>query len=215
MHSKIWPIMSMGLLTLSVLVISEAPLAQAQNASLRGDYNLTYTRTCAQEAVAGSSIPIGPFVLTGVVNFDGSGGGSLSGRQFLLASTTGGSFIGTVGAGIDDGSGNEFFLPQADVTSCGVTYSVNANGTFSQTINSCILTFQTGGGTLFEGNTASLSGITISGTLNLDGNILVLDSAFSVEPASDVETFTWTSGPNIGLGNKRICKGSGLATSQR
>ncbi|MDH5564969.1 MAG: hypothetical protein OEY91_15275 [Nitrospirota bacterium] len=211
MRSKIWPIMFMGLLALSVLVVDEVPLAQAQNTSLRGDYNFTFTRTCSQAAVSGSSNPVGPFVLTGVVHFDGAGGGSLSGRQFLLGT----AFNGTVGAGIDDGNGSEFFIPQADITSCGVTYSVSANGSFSQTMNSCILTFQTGGGTIFEGNTASLSGLTISGTLNLDGNVLVLDSSLSVEPATDVETFTWTSGPNSGIASKRICKGAGLATSQR
>ncbi len=166
MRSKIWSIIFMGLLALSVLVVAEVPLAQAQNASLRGDYNFTFTRTC--EASDGAGTPLGvptfAIVMAGNLTYDGLGAGSFSGQGFLVAP---GALNGT------------------DQT-CSVSYTVNSDGSVLHQF-SCNLTFTSGS---LNTQTATLTGNEVLGQLSLDGTVIVLSNT-----APNIETFTLGANP--------------------
>jgi len=149
------------------------------DASLRGDYSMTATRTCNDAA----QTILFTIVVRGTSTFDGSGGGSFNGQSLAITPQT----------------------AQAN-QSCTVIYTVNADGTFTQQMN-CNLTFSAGPD---AGNTATLNGIQIQGQLSLDGTVILLS-----DTAINVETFTWTSGPNNGIVSTRECNTSGSATSRR
>lgn len=164
-----------------LVFLSAATDADAQfNGALRGEYNITATRACKVVDTA-SAFTV---VVRGKVSYDGAGNGN---------------FVGAVLA-VDSVSANT-----VDQT-CTVTYTVNADGTFTQQLN-CNLTFTNGPNI---GNTATLTGITQQGQLSLDGTVNLVSDV-----ADNVETFTITSGPQSGFTNQRICNSSGTATSRR
>lgn len=218
-----------------------AAVAQ-QEASLRGKYNLGFTRWCEQPALAtgnpspqpdlSASVELGRFTLDGVATFDGDGTGSFSGTQVFPASGAQG-FFGEV---LNDGTTNFLFIQH--LVSCpDVSYTVATNGQLRVSLGTCTLTVLPGsgsgspdGGTTWvplAGSTATMTNIQIEGRMSLDGTIIGLTSTTTgeslaglpspAEVAADVEFFIWVTGPFAGLGpgQKRLCKGNGLATSQR
>jgi hypothetical protein len=195
------------------LLLSLWPSADAQFAgALRGDYKVTLTRTCAFDALLNTPTSgqttgsiAGPFNITGTLTYNGTGGGSLNGQQTYATAS------GTSGTGIDVGGGSEIIVNQANV-SCPITYTMNPDGTFTQTMN-CTLTFTLGGPPPQPGQTVTLNGITLQGQLALDGTVLI----FGTPPAAPaaVETNTVTTGTNAGFTNKRFCTNTGSATSRR
>lgn len=195
------------------LLPSGTAIAETKDDSLRGDYSLTVTRTCAVEGpemiappgpsgertgVGGGGLT-GPFTLRGTVHYDGTGEGTFTGKQFLALGT------GAVGTGTATSSGNEIFIEQATVN-CVVTYTVNPNRSVTQRMN-CAFTFTAGPQ---AGHTATLNGITQEGQLSPDGSILLLSHA-----ATAMETFTLHDGSAAEIPRQRICNGSGMATSLR
>ena len=206
------PVSMIVLIVLS-LIPSATASAEAQHDSLRGDYSLTLTRTCAvegpemivpqgpggeQTGIGGGGV-IGPFTLQGTVHYDGTGEGTFTGRQTLAVGT------GPVGTGTATGSGNEIFVEQATVH-CAVTSTVNPNRSVTQRMN-CTLTFTTGP---HAGHTATLNGITQEGHLSPDGSVLLLSHT-----ATTMEIFTPHDGPAAEIPRHRICNGNGMATSLR
>lgn len=191
-------------LTLLALSLSPPPIAMAQtaNAALRGEYSMSVTRTCALN----NGGVLGPFVVRGMSTYDGAGSGTFTG-EFLQ--TIGGS--GPPGTGVDAGGGTEIFVTRANQT-CTLTYTINADGTFTGTMN-CNLSYLLGGPPPAPGQTATLNGIKVNGQLALDGTMLVLASTEA--STNTPETFTITSGTNAGFTNKRICATNGMATSRR
>ena len=178
-------------------------------AALRGDYDMTLTRTCSSDVTNGTpSFVLGPFGLRGTATFDGIGGGSFSGETLNMPIQ---AITVPSGTGIDVGGGREIIVNRASET-CTLTYTVNADGSFTGTMN-CNLTFLLGGPAPAPGQTATLNGIKLNGKIALDGTNLVLGSteANSTTP----ETFTVTSGTGSGTSQKRICNGTGVATSRR
>jgi hypothetical protein len=165
--------------------------------ALRGDYNMTLSRTCAFDTGFGANFERlgggGDFgvIVQGTITYNGSGGGSFVGQALSINHDS-----DTIG----------LFSASPTNQSCTVTYTVNADGTFTQTMN-CNLTFTAGP---ITGNTATLNGITHGGHLSLDGTVLVLSNS-----TPNVETLTITSGPTIGFTNQRLCNASGTATSRR
>ena len=144
--------------------------------------------------------------LQGIVTYDGAGGGTFSGQA--LSPGTG----GPVGTGIPSGGGKEIFVNQIDYENCTVTYSVQSDGSLSQSFNGCLLTLQTGPAT---GGTRQVDGLRMPGQVSLDGTILMLSHT-----GTGVETFTvLTNPPTVPPPPPdpfdRICIGSGLATSRR
>ena len=206
------PVSMIVLIVLS-LIPSATASAEAQHDSLRGDYSLTLTRTCAvegpemivpqgpggeQTGIGGGGV-IGPFTLQGTVHYDGTGEGTFTGRQTLAVGT------GPVGTGTATGSGNEIFVEQATVH-CAVTYTVNPNRSVTQRMN-CGLAFTDGP---HAGHTATLNGITQEGQLSPDGSVILLSHT-----ATTMEIFTPHDGPAAEIPRHRICNGSGMATSLR
>lgn len=183
-------------------------VTEAQNEALRGTYDLTFTRTCSVEVgdAGGTSIPLGgaafgPFYLRGRITYDGSGGGSFEGQQAIPGA-------GTTGSGISTGPGTlQIIFTQADLSGCALSYAVGADGSVSQELNNCSLTFNFGAN---QGGTGTLSGVLFPGQLSLDGTVVVL-SYTGINP----ETITFLTGPLAGQSETRICHGSGLATSKR
>jgi hypothetical protein len=155
-----------------------------------------------------ASSPLGPFVIKGTANYNGTGGGNFNGEVLQLSAT---GLAGISGTGIDAGGGKEIIVSHASV-SCSLTYTVNSDGTFTQTLN-CNQTFNVGGPPPAPGQTATLNGIPLGGQLALDGTVLVLNN--TTASTATVETFTVTSGTNINFTNKRICNAHGQATSRR
>jgi hypothetical protein len=150
------------------------------DASLRGDYSVTFMKACKiVDATAAFDV-----VIRGKVSYDGAGNGNFVGEALA----------------VDPASAN------ATNQTCTVTYTVNADGTFTQQLN-CNLTFTNGPN---AGNTATLTGIIHQGQLSLDGTVNLVSDV-----DDNVETFTITSGPQSGFTNQRICNGSGVATSRR
>jgi len=156
------------------------------DASLRGDYSMTATRTC----------PIfqTPFDIRGTLTFNGTGAGSFLGEHLatvdlVLAPPSPGTLVG---------------YPVTD--NCTVSYTVNADGTFTMQMN-CNLTVASGPN---AGITATWNGIELPGQLALDGTVLLL-----TDTSTGAETFTITSGPLTGTTNQRYCSSSGVATSKR
>lgn len=194
------------LLSLSLLLPLFFPGdADAQfNGALRGEYDLTAQRTCDLDVGSGGGATQ-HISLRGTSNFDGAGNVTSFVGQFLIP-----SFSALPGTGIPTGAGTELFRISGDLTSCSGTYTVNADGTFSATLN-CNFTF-TGG--FNAGQSGTLNGIAIKGKLALDGTVLELGNATAA--ASDIETLTCL-GCNSGGGLllRRICGSTGLATSRR
>lgn len=174
--------------------------------ALRGDYDVTLTRTCMNETPSGSAVPpIGPFMIRGTETFNGDGTGSFTGQvrnPFAAA---------IAGTGISTGSGNEIYVTDAN-ESCSITYSVNADGSFTETLN-CNLTNIQGGPPPPPGQTETVNGISLRGQIAHDGTVLIM----STTPASlgTVETRTVTSGTIAGTTQKRICATEGVATARR
>jgi hypothetical protein len=206
------PVSMIVLIVLS-LIPSATASAEAQHDSLRGDYSLTLTRTCAvegpemivpqgpggeQTGIGGGGV-IGPFTLQGTVHYDGTGEGTFTGRQTLAVGT------GPVGTGTATGSGNEIFVEQATVH-CAVTYTVNPNRSVTQRMN-CTLTFTTGP---HAGQTATLNGITQEGQLSPDGSVLLLSHT-----ATAMEIFIPDYSEEAERPRQRICHGNGMAISLR
>src|SRR2546427_3269 len=159
-----------------VLAIISFPMwdgAIAQEGSLDGRLHGDYSVTVARTCDNGFA-----FAVKGTANFDGTGGGTFIGQSLL------------------EPIGNQASL------NCTSTYSVNADGTFTETLN-CNITFTAGPA---DGNTATLSGLELNGELALGGNVLLLHKTTTTS-----ETQTFTSGPNAGQPVTRTCNASGVA----
>ncbi len=195
------------------LVWSVVAIAEAEGDRLRGDYSLTFTRTCAVEGaelivpqgpsgehtgIGGGGLT-GPFTLRGTMHYDGTGEGTFTGQQILALGT------GVVGTGTATRSGTEIFIEQATMT-CAVTYAVKPNRSVTQRMN-CTLAITAGPHT---GHTATLNGITQEGQLSPDGSVLLLS-----HQATAMETFTPDFTEVAETPRQRICHGSGMATSLR
>ena len=145
--------------------------ADAQfNGALRGDYDMSIHRTCASalsidpgtfSSPGDSTIPA--IVLKGALAYNGTGGGTFVGESLARP------------------DGNNPVIARA-TSNCSVTYTVNASGTFEQSMN-CNHTFTIGGPG--GNNTATLSGIVLDGHISLDGTVLVFG-----DTTPNVETFT-------------------------
>ena len=170
--------------------------------SLRGEYDLVWTRQCITEDTGGGSGTTAPFILQGKLNFDGTGGGSFIGETMVVVGTI------TTANPVTDGVGDAFDFTQNDVTGCVLLYTVNTEGILLATLNSCTLTFTSGS---VAGQTGSLNGLTIEGKLALDGTVLLLRSTKHTSPTNRVETIQVGANPVA----KRICLGDGMATSNR
>jgi hypothetical protein len=175
------------------------------DASLRGDYSMTLSRVCAVANQFDSNFapitgfpPLVPSLLNitvqGTFTYNGTGGGSFVGESLA---TVPGEITPVVSSA---NRANQ---------SCTVSYTVNANGTFTQTLN-CNLTFTNGGPPPAPGQTGTLVNIVLDGRLSLDGTVLLIGDA-----TPNVEQFTITSGTNAGQFNQRVCNGNGSATSRR
>lgn len=163
--------------------------------ALRGEYNLTVNRHCvvgsAFDANFEASSPTPGFdaVFRGTTTYNGTGGGTYVGEGLVVNQT--------------------FSTVNRANLNCTVTYTVNPDGSITQTMN-CDLTFTVGGPAPSPGQTATLIGIGLDGRLSLDGTVLLVN-----DTAPSVETFTVTSGTNIGFTNQRVCNSGGTATSRR
>ena len=181
-------------------------------AALRGDYNVTLTRSCngiVTETFTGSGVFTStgtpPIFIQGTVSYNGSGGGSFTGQ---ILNMSGGGAAGTgISLGIPPGGStpNETFVNQINLSPCTVTYTVNADGTFTQQFT-CTATFLTGSNTGLS-NTQNFA---LAGHMSLDGTVLVISKT-----SLDQESVTIGFGPFVGQSFNRLCSTSGLATSKR
>ena len=150
------------------------------NGALRGDYNLTNFRTC--QVLSDSGAPLGielQIAIQGTITYDGAGAGNFVGKGLAV-----------------NASGET----PSDQT-CSVSYTVNADGSFTQQLN-CTLTFTA------TAATASLNGIQQQGRLSLDGTVVLF-----TDTETNLEILTPISPP--GTGTQRRCNSSGVATSRR
>lgn len=178
--------------------------------ALRGDYDFAAQRACdvdfASDDPAGGGILTHHLSVRGTATFDGAGNVTSFVGQFLITN------VGTLppGTGLPTGAGTELSRISGDLTSCSGSYTVNADGTFSETLN-CNLTF-TGGPN--AGQTGTLNGIAIKGKLAMDGTVLQLGNTTAT--TSDVEVLN-CPGCNSGAGLifRRICGSTGTATARR
>lgn len=174
-----------------LVFLSAAGDAEAQfNGALRGEYSVTLSRNCKIVSTA-AEVNI---AVSGTATFDPTlGTVSFTGRS--TATTT-----------VDANSANQ---------TCTGTYSVNANGILSETLN-CNLSFIDG--PLAPGGTTTLNGIDLEGQLSLDGTVVLLRNA--VPNNETFQLLTDASGsptlnPGPGAPTNRICSVSGTATSRR
>ena len=194
--------------------------------ALRGEYDVNITLSCTIDGVRIESPPgCGTFFFTGnplqsiavrgVSSFDGAGNAGFTGQFFFNQPTVAFTNSTTDVSGVPTGVGTEFRVIQADFTSCSGTYTVNGDGTFTETLN-CNLTFTQG---LNTGDAATLSGFTVRGKLAHDGTIIVLGSTSAT--TADFETLNCPtcngSGgqQDAGFTQRRLCSSVGTATSRR
>lgn len=194
----------LALLLLNGFLFGSATLVEAQqgslNARLNGDYIVTLNRLCAVDPsgfgadlslVSGSGAPA-LFSFQGTMTYNGDGTGSFSGREQI-------NRLGATGIG-------GFPVNAISVNCTAVTYTVSADGSFTQQMNTCTGTQLNGNATLV-GQTITQTGIVLRGQIGTRRRTLIF-----TDTGVNVETVDRTvATPNI---LRRICSRSGTAVRQ-
>ena len=196
MRYRILRFLALALLFLNGFLFGSANLVEAQsslNARLNGTYKLALDRLCAADPsgfgadlarVAGGGFPF--FTFQGTMTYNGDGTGSFSGRQQILR--TGATNPGQFPVGV------------VTVNCTAVTYTVSADGSFTQQMNTCTGTALIGSPNV--GETITQTEIAFNGQIGTRRRTLVFD-----DTGTTVETITGS----VSAGTQRICSSSGTA----
>ena len=197
MGYRILRFLALALLFLNGFLFGSANLVEAQtgslNARLNGTYKLTLTRPCTSDQsgfgadlafMSGGPFPF--FTFQGTMTYNGDGTGNFSGREQILR--TGATNPGQFPVGV------------VTINCTAVTYTVSADGSFTQQMNTCSGTLLSGGQNV--GQTITQTGIAFNGQIGTRRRTLVFD-----DTGTTVETVTASVSP----GTQRICSSSGTA----